>query len=52
MWGFPGWWWVVGFGVPSTTMISDKGLDHVQTDPDYNFKNLVFNETDINDSTP
>ena len=33
-------------------MISDNGIDHVQTDPDCNFKNLVLNDTDANDSTP
>ena len=33
-------------------MVSDNGIDHVQTDPDYNFKNLVLNDTDANDSTP
>ena len=36
----------------STSIKNNTGLDRVQTDPEYNFKNLVFNETDNNDSTP
>ena len=36
----------------SISIKNNTGLDRVQTDPEYNFKNLVFNDTDNNDSTP